>query len=86
MLSHNFQLSILQFSINGMKPQGKSWTPVPPQRGGVFTIATARSDAVNVITHSRAPLSSQIKSYPQIELDKMFAKNIQFDTNMPSND
>nr|QBM02548.1 hypothetical protein [uncultured archaeon] len=41
-----------------MKPQGKP----SPQRGGVFTIATPRSDAVNVITHSRAPLSSQIKS------------------------
>jgi len=46
--------------INGMKPHGKPWTPVPPQRGGVFTIVTPRSDAVNVITHSRAPLSSQI--------------------------
>ena len=45
-----------------MKPQGKPWTPVPPQRGGVFTIATPRSDAVNVIKHSRAPLSSQIKN------------------------
>ncbi|MSU45189.1 MAG: hypothetical protein EXS47_00975 [Candidatus Zambryskibacteria bacterium] len=49
--------------INGMKPQGKPWTLVPPQRGGVFTIATPRSDVVNVITHSRDPLSSQIKQY-----------------------
>jgi len=51
-----------------MKPQGKPWTPVPPQRGGVFTIATPRSDAVNVITHSRAPLSSQIKTDLKAEI------------------